>query len=139
MNKHIIDAVEVELKTEQSMGDVLRNAVQKKKDIEPHRIGQDVSFSDITQRLSKDDIEDQTRLYRQLLEIEATSMADQLDHRAHLMRQRADEFNEIASGLRSQMEALVKRSDSFLTSRSHVLELIQRHAFIQPTKVDNNG
>ena len=119
------------------MGDTFRKAMRKK-DVAPQHIGND-SFSEITERLSKDDIEDQTEMYRNLLDLETESMAEQMTHRANLMRQRADEFDEIAAGLRLHRDKLSKSSTDFLESRKHVLELIHRHAFIQPQKVTNNG
>lgn len=117
----------------------IQKAVRKAKDIEPHYVGKENSFTDIVEKLQSDDLDHQSELYQRLLDLETESMAEQMTHRAMLMRQRADEFDEIAAGLRAHKDRLIKSSKDFCASKAHVLELIHRHAFIQPTKVNNNG
>ena len=93
------------------------------------------TFTDIVKKLEANDVETQTLLYMQIVDVESMSIVSQLRHRAEMMRLRANEFDAIADGIVKATGTLVNYAGGFEKSHRDALELIQRHAHIQPTKV----
>lgn len=67
---------------------------------------------------------------------ELSVKADRLRHRAMLMRQRADEFDEYADDIENNRIESVKEYVFTLMQHIHQIEaVLQRHAHVEPTKV----
>ena len=95
-------------------------------------------FNVVTEAMRRADAADfgfHTQNFNDTIDAEAMALSSQMRHRATMMRQRADEFDEIADKMVAQARGNIQMNNSFRTAAEEVRTILQLHAHIKPTQV----
>lgn len=123
---------------ENNIHELLKEAGFRPGDVVAHGkveiITEEPTLSQMLAKIDNDEIREDVFLAAVVNEL--ASKADRLRHRATLMRQRADEFDEYADDIENNRIESVKEYVFTLMQHIHEIEaVLRKHAHVEPSKV----
>lgn len=117
------------------------------KDTETHHVGVEIDgevidiktgrpdLSEAMRRVDAADFSFHTTNFNDTIDAESMGLASQMRHRATMMRQRADEFDNIADRLVIQGQNNIDNNNKFREVTDEIRQILIEHAHIKPTQV----
>ena len=97
------------------------------------------TIKEITDAVDNVDLKFQTDAYVQAIQLNGTSMAEGLEHKAYLMQKSAETFLKRAAQIRRDVDGLCKIALKFSDLSIEIDRLLDSVAHFEPERVTNNG